>query len=237
MKNLLIYMRDDGRFSTENKMLARIQIENSLDLGWEPEDILLYTNFPYEHMGVKSRIIPNLCYKEDRTNKIPTIVYLFANDLIGDDLYWYHDFDAFQDGPLSPELKGKPLGLTGYGYKPQWNCGSFFFTKDADATFFFWNRSITPRKRADEKALTDLTNSGLIKPTQYTDVGLEYNYGQRSHEWDFDGAPRVLHFHPYYRYYRAKHNNLDIFMYGKNRFNHPLMSKRLIDIFQRNDVK
>lgn len=55
MKNLLIYIHPDRKFvgesfSSETDVLPKIQIENSLKLGWKKEDILLVTNFPYEYM-------------------------------------------------------------------------------------------------------------------------------------------------------------------------------------------
>lgn len=52
MKNLLIYTNADKEFSEENKTLVKIHIDNSLELGWDRKDILLYTNFPYEYNGV-----------------------------------------------------------------------------------------------------------------------------------------------------------------------------------------
>lgn len=41
MKNLLIYINLCKDFDEETKILAKIQIDNSLDLEWEKEDIIL----------------------------------------------------------------------------------------------------------------------------------------------------------------------------------------------------
>lgn len=237
MKNLLIYTNAFRKFSDENQTLVKVQIDNSLSLGWDPKDILLFTNFHYEYNGVRSIVIPDLSYKPDRTNKIPAIIYLLKNFLLPEDSIWYHDFDAFQDGGVSVQLTND-IGFTPYGYKPQWNAGSFFFTPLAQDFFEFWDSKIRPRTRADEKALTDLTKSGGLK-FAYDTFGVEYNYGQRLHEFpQYDTVERrVLHFHPQYKYYKAQYNNLDIFMYGKNRLNKPLMSERLIEIFNHHGIK
>ncbi len=39
MKNLLIYVNPQG-FDLESEKLAKIQIENSLEIGWKPNDII-----------------------------------------------------------------------------------------------------------------------------------------------------------------------------------------------------
>lgn len=239
MKNLLIYTRPDNRFSTENKMLAKVQIDNAIDLGWKREDILLFTNFPYHHNGVSSKVVPDLSYKHDRTNKIPAIVYLLRNKLLPDDLIWYHDFDAFQDyAPLVVDLENYDIGFTGYGYKPQWNCGSFFFKLSAQDIFEFWNSKIIPRNRADEKTLTDITNEGGLDRTRYTELNLTYNFGQRIPSMPeiykkVDKPIKVMHFHPYYTYYKSELTNFEIFMEGKLTGGIPVMSLRFINIFRR----
>ena len=242
MKNLLIYTRDDGRFGKEAGRLAKLQIDNSLDIGWKPEDILLFTNFVFEYNGVKSTVIPNLCYAPDRTNKIPVIVYLLKNKMLFDDLYWYHDFDAYENDAIREselELGARDLAFTSYGYKPQWNCGSFFFKPSAEDFFIFWNNFITPRNRADEKALTDITRGKLLSRKRYKRLNITYNFGQRGPKFSYDEATKplkVLHFHPYYIFYKEAKNNLEIFMYGKNPQGIPMMSERLIKIFQKHGI-
>lgn len=241
MKQLLIYTRSDRRFSKEVSKLVKIQIDNSLHLGWKRKDILLFTNFDFEYNDVCARVIPNLCYEPDRTNKIPVIVYLLQNKLLPDDIIWYHDFDAYQEHPFTINLK-KDLGLTGYGYKNQWNCGSFFFKLSAQDIIELWNSKITPRNRADEKCLIELTNSGVIPPDRYESMNLTYNFGQRLTEFpevfaSIEKPVKVWHFHPNYVYYKSTVSNLEIFMYGKNRFNRPMMSPRLINLFNEHGIQ
>ena len=54
MKNLLIFISPAGGFPKEHEELTKMQIDNSLELGWKPEDILLVTNFDYEYRGIKA---------------------------------------------------------------------------------------------------------------------------------------------------------------------------------------
>ena len=53
MKNLLDYISPDKdltktKLDGEADLLAKVQIDNSLSLGWKRKDILLVTNFDYE---------------------------------------------------------------------------------------------------------------------------------------------------------------------------------------------
>ena len=115
-------------------MAAKIQIDNSLGLGWAREDILLVTNFPYEYNGVKALVIggEHYCVHHWPATKIYVIVNLFDAGLIEDDLYWYHDFDCFQLAPLTePIIPDADFGLARYGRMPTLCSASFFFKKSA----------------------------------------------------------------------------------------------------------
>lgn len=245
MKNLLIYTNSDKKFTGENIALVKIQIDNSLDLGWKPEDILIYTNFPYKYNGVVANQVDNkLDVVWDRTsNKILVIRDLLSKGLLEDDIYFYHDFDAYQNEPITEEeleMDGYDLAVTGYGYKDQINGGSFFFTTNALDIFQLWvERTLAIcRTRADEKSLTDMKRDGSLK--RYKELNITYNFGQRGPKLCYEDATKplkVLHFHPYYTYYEAKEENIDIFMYGKNPQKIPMMSDRLIKIFHKHGIK
>ena len=237
MKNLMVYTRANQKFTEEVETLVKIQVDNSLDLGWKSSDIILVTNFPYEYNGVKSLVIPDTSCKWDHTiNKLPAIVYLLKNNLLPDDVIWYHDFDAYQE--LSVEMDVK-LAFTTYGYKPQWNCGSFFFNPSEQDIFDFWWSKIHKRSRADELILTSLTRSGEINADRYISLDVDYNYNQIIYaikKYD-KVVPKVLHFHPNYTFHRSTETNLDIFMYGKSWKKKPIMSDRLIKIFHHHGIK
>jgi hypothetical protein len=85
MKNLLIYINPAKSFineawKDENDILAKIQIDNSLEMGCKKEDIILVTNFEYEYRGVKSIVVSDDLYcnhSAGTPSKINVIVDLF----------------------------------------------------------------------------------------------------------------------------------------------------------------
>ena len=84
MKNLLIYTGPAKAFSAEDAQLAKIQIDNSLNLGWKRENLLLITDFSWEYNGIKSLVVPDgLYYDFDaNANKARVIVYMFKQKMI-----------------------------------------------------------------------------------------------------------------------------------------------------------
>ena len=75
MKNLMVFVNADYKdlgvelregdtdYSDNDKTIRFIkaQIENSIELGWKPEDIVIATNFNVEYMGVKTHILDEIC--------------------------------------------------------------------------------------------------------------------------------------------------------------------------------
>src|SRR4051812_8081694 len=108
MKNLLTFTGPDKKFDVETAALVKIQIDNSLDLGWKREDILPVTDFEYQYNGVKALVIPSGIYYDFdlSAGKIPVIAYLLNQKILAsNELYWCHDFDAFElNKILEPEL-------------------------------------------------------------------------------------------------------------------------------------
>ena len=243
VKRFLSYTNPEGKFSEENQTLVKVQIDNSYDLGWKKEDILLFTNFPYEYNGVKAIQIPCLDISWDRTsNKIPVIAELLKRNLLDHDLYFYSDFDAYENVSVQDvPMDGYDIGLTSYGYKPQVNGGSFFF-RDTTVDFFtHWDRRLRMinRTRADEKTMTDMTRNGELDPWDWKLLDISYNFGQRGPKLCYEQAEKplkVLHFHPYYRFYPKDDTNINVFMHGHNRHKIPMMTDRLAAVFKHNGV-
>lgn len=246
MKNFLCYTNPAQEFSEENKTLVKIHIDNSLDLGWKKEDILLYTNFPYQYNGVEAIPIPGtLDVHWDRTsNKILVINYLLSIGFLDEDLYFYHDFDAYQNEAITEAelgLEGYDIGLTGYGYKNQVNGGSFFFRETSTELFTHWAKRLQDicRTRADEKTMTDMTRSGEMNTWKWKMLNITYNFGQRGPKLCYEQASKplkVLHFHPYYKFYPKDDTNINVFMHGKNKYGIPMMSQRLIEVFKHHGI-
>ncbi len=250
MKNLLIYTGPNKIFDEEHSVLVKIQIDNCLDLGWEKEDILLVTDFPYVYNGIKSLVIGDGFYYDfDKTsNKVPVIMHLLDQGILKkEELYWYHDFDVYQlevidENDLS--LTNFDLGLTPYGYKPQWNLGSIFFKKNANDIFKLINNDILNKRksnnRCDEKALQRLIVHRAIPKKRFKDLNVTYNFTKRCIATNYRQAIKPLkavHFHPWDKDVMMPDTALNMFMYGKNRLKIPLMSDRLIKIFNQHGIK
>lgn len=137
MKNLLIWISPKKMFDGEASILVKIQIDNSLDLGWKREDIMLTTNFDFEYNGVKSIVVSDDNFLPDSIweSKQMAILELFSRGFINPgELYWFHDLDAFQQETITESELGMgkvDMGLTDYGWRIKWNTGSIFFTSKA----------------------------------------------------------------------------------------------------------
>jgi hypothetical protein len=163
MKNLMIYASADHQFDHEIKRTMKVQIDNSLNLGWQKEDIILATNFPYEYNGVKSLIVSddNLCpfFRWNAKNNI--ILELFERGIIDDDIFWYHDCDVFQCVSFNPDEilpdKKMDMALTDYGRWNMWSCGSVYFRKEAFDIWTGIRKFLYDLRIAEEMSLMILT--------------------------------------------------------------------------------
>ena len=236
MKNILVYINPQKKFDKEKDILVKIQIDNSLDLGWKKEDIILATNFNYEYRGVKSLIVAdsNFCSFRPLSTKTITVNYLLKKGMIGKELYWVHDFDAYQLNDIKEsELDIVDVGFTTYGWSPKWCLGSYFFRESAKDIFKLIRDKIYEIHNEDERALVALTRNNNIKVKE---LNITYNFGMRHIESNYKKAIKpikVLHFHPWYK---GGIKTLDIFMRGKNELNKVLMNKRLIKIFNSHGI-
>ncbi len=252
MRNLLIYTGPNKKFSNEDAVLTKIQIDNSFDLGWKKDDILIVTDFPYEYNGVRSLVVPDgLYYEFDKNaNKVPVITYLINQGIISpDELYWCHDLDAFENYPITESELGLDklgLGLTHYTYKPEWQFSSFFFRSSAKDIFELIDETTKARphiSRNNEKTLTWLIKYNKINSNRYKKLNPTYNFTKRYIQtvYDLSVKPlKVLHFRPSDTPARdplMSDTALNIFMYGKNRLKIPLMTDRLIKIFNSHGIK
>jgi len=232
MKNILIYTNPEKKFDQETEFLVKVQIDNSLAFGWK--DILLFTNFEYEYRGIKATVVPNLFCDFDKTaNKILVINYLLQNDMLADDTYWYHDFDAFQNGEIAVDLQ-KELGLISYIYKEEFNCGVFFFKPSAKDIFELWAKRIfiRPRSRVDEKVMTKMVDRKLFDTDRVQVLNPTYNLTKRFADYVARRAEKpikVVHFHPNDSDYQTGESTMSIFS--------PYMSNELRNIFNKYEIK
>lgn len=234
MKLLYAYTSPHKQFSQEAAKLIQLQMDNNLDLGWSPSDILLFTNFACEVRNVMSRVIPDIYAEHDPTsNKVPAILYLLQNRLLGDELFWYHDLDVYQLIPFTaPNIK--TFGAARYAYKHDWQCGSFFFRNNAEQFFNVWNEEMKQvvkwsdyaKNRTDEKALKSLVLRQILSVEE---LNHNYNFVTKFNHRTYPTADKpikAVHFHP-------DDWELGVFLHGKNPTGRPYVPQRLIDIFNQ----
>jgi len=240
MKNLMVYVSPAGGFNEEYGLLTKVQIDNSLNLGWKPEDILLVTSFDYEYNGVKAVVVSldNFCAVRPRSIKtsiIPNLIDL--GTVKKGELYWNHDLDAFQMDTINESelgLESLDLGLTDYGWRSRWCMGSFFFKESAGDIFKLMKPEIF-NDIEDETVMMGLTGNNANNVNERSKrLNITYNFGQRNVESNYEKATKpikVVHFHP------SRKAILDIFMYGKNGMNAPIMNERLTEVFKQHGIR
>lgn len=244
MKNLLIYVSPEHKFNPEYEKLVKIVLDNSLELGWKKEDIMLVCNFPYEYEGVKSIEVSDrcICPFYMYSGKINAFIELYERGLITETT-WYHDFDAFQIcGIIKEELEldGADVGFTDYGYRTNWNGGSSFLTPRAK-DIFVWMKELMyahPDKTlvnhieaykaySDEVAIKKLTDTNFNNiNSRIKRMNITYNFNLNpatiANCYEKTIKPiRVLHFHQH----RLK----------RNKFGQDIVNKRLIHLFKKHD--
>lgn len=254
LKNLLIYISPTGSFDNDRPdltcndagALAKIQIDNSLDLGWPKKDILLFTNFNYQYRGVKASVLKEVEFfeRKPQASKINAIVKLFENEIIKDDgLYFFHDLDAFQLEPMTvPELamEGFDLGLTDYGRVSRWNTGTIFFKKTAQDIFKQIQALMYQKNTDEEKALSLLTETKKAIKKRVKKLNKTYNftpYNLRSCYQMATKPLKIAHFHPLGGIRKLGIKKSLDFYAGQNKIQTPLITERLIKIFHRHGIK
>jgi hypothetical protein len=157
MKNLMTYINPSKCFGEEEGIAVKIHIDNSLDLGWKREDILLVTNFPYEYNGVRSLVVgdDNYCAFHPPASKINAIIDLFGRGIIEKGkIYWYHGFAEYQLHDITEaelELNKADMFLPDFGRVSRWSSGSIFF-KESARDIFNWIKDIVYKYKTEEEA-------------------------------------------------------------------------------------
>ena len=198
MKNFMIANQSKHkRYNFENiDVLLKAQIENSIELGWASEDIILLANFDYEFMGVKSINI-SLNKKCLTGSKMFGMKYLFENKMV-DDVIWAHDLDAWQNVCFyCPEFK--EVGIACYS-TGKYNGGSLFWKKSSEDIVDKILGEIDKNKEEKEEP----TLNRILKSKEYrgrvTCLNNTFNVGCSGYvkRWNRSIKPiRVCHFHPY----------------------------------------
>ena len=136
MKNIMIFQDfvrgTYGKSWEEDELFNyfRAQIDNSILLGWDPKDIIILTNLPFEYKGVKIIRSNYICTYNKYFNKLLGIWELLHYRHV-EEPFWFHDFDDWQISEFTFPYFAGEIGACKYINFTQWNTGSLFVKPDS----------------------------------------------------------------------------------------------------------
>ncbi len=256
----MIYISPTGSFDNERPdltsndagQLIKVQIENSPALGWEKQDLMLYTNFDFQYGEFKAKVLKDVEFfeRKPQVSKINAIVKLFENGIIKDnELYWFHDLDAFQLEPFTKtevDLSDADMALTDFGGgkyfggEHRWHTASIFFNSNAKDIFKSIKKLCYDKKIDEEEAFGLLVINDPKIRKRVKKINNTYNFigfNLKSVYKKTIKPLKVVHFHPYGKIRQLKvERPLDFFL-GENELHIPLITERLIKIFKFHRIR
>jgi len=199
MKNFIVANRNDNskRYKKEKiEVLINAQIDNSIELGWNPENIILIANFDYDFMGVKAIKVDlnKFCWTG---SKIFALKWYFEN--YKDDMVWAHDLDCWQNVWFQPPLFEGDIGAVYYN-NPKYNGGSIFWRNTSKDII----DEIVSRLSEENAPKEEPTLNKVFKDKKYKkriiELNRTYNVGCSGYLPRFEKSIKpihVCHFHPY----------------------------------------
>jgi hypothetical protein len=178
--------------------MIQAQIDNSIELGWDPSDIWLVTNFDYEFRGVKSLNFQTITDRCLTGSKIFGMKHLYQNFYLRDGIVvWSHDLDAWQNYPfLCPDFKD--VGIVCYS-NTKYNGGSVFWKESGgDIARKIVQRIEDENERKEEPTLNRVLKSEEFKD-RVTVINNTFNVGCSGYVVRYNKSEkpvRVCHFHP-----------------------------------------
>ena len=199
MKLLMVAnMQKKGRWS--NKYMLPVlyaQIENSLDLGWKPRQIMLVTNFKFKWNGVKS-IQADLNKHCLTGSKMFGMKWVFNCGYVKETI-WAHDLDCWQND-IFLEPKFADVGICTYS-NSSLNGGSVFWKPKSLDIIDEIIGILETGQRKEEPTLNEVLKRKSIKK-RVTILNETYNVGCSGFVPRFLRAEKpikVCHLNPYNR--------------------------------------
>jgi hypothetical protein len=231
MKNLLVanlkegkkleHRHDRKRRESKDKLIKLVtaQIKNSIMVGWEPEDIILVTNFDFEFMGVRAQNfeLNDKCLTGSKMYAVREVLKRGLSETV-----WAHDLDAWQNAWFDcPEFKD--VGACEYS-RPKFNGGSVFWrSAGLDIVEEIINQIEKNNETREEPTLDLIFKSDKYKD-RVTILNPTYNVGCSGFAKRYNKSikpVRVCHLHPNNRIAWETHR-LD-----RNAYNFKTVSTRL----------
>lgn len=260
MKNILIYISPTHSFnnprqdltSNDAEVLAKIQIENSLGLGWKKEDILLITNFEFRYGEFAATVLKDIEFfeRKPQATKINAILKMFELKIVKkNELYWFHDLDAFQLEQFKADeikLKNNEIAVTDFSGgkkfagKDRLSGGVIFFKSEAEDIFLGIKKIMYSKHIDEEEALGLLVQQNEQIQKRVKKLNSSYNFIGFKLKSAYAKAIkplRVAHFHPLADIKGLKIKYALNFFMGENEIHTPLITQQLIKLFKFHRIR
>jgi hypothetical protein len=200
MKTLVVANKQETKSYRRESVetLIKAQIENSFQVGIDPNDIVLLTNFTYEFMGVEAIKMPlnDFCLTG---SKMFALKWYLENFSVEETVH-AHDLDCWANWPYE-EPKFKDVGIAQYS-NDKYNGGSIFWKSSAkDIIDAIINTIVKENLGREEPTLNRVLKDKKFKD-RVTIVDNTFNVGcsgfVKRYERSYKPI-RILHFHPYNR--------------------------------------
>jgi len=255
MKNFMVFVKSDYKdlgvelregdtdYSDNDKTnrFIKAQIENSIVLGWKPEDIVIATNFNVEYMGVKTHILDEICDYSQFFHKQYAVLELMQKGVLDTNIF-YHDLDAFQlekfefpkfDGDWGICVYPKELGYDGHSCQ----CGVMYFKPSSVDIFDELVDGMKRKKFGTHDDEVVIRNFVKLNPKYSHRVSVLntcWNVGMTGFSARYSTAEKpiyVVHFHP------DREKEWDCMIEGKNDFGVKVVDERLMKIFKKYNLQ
>ena len=219
--------------------LIRLQIDNSLDCGWDPKDIVIATNFNFEYKGVKTYVLDEICDYSQFYHKQYATLEMMKKGIFENQSIWYHDLDAFQlepfDFPYFEGDWGTSVYPGGDGHSCQ--CGVIYLKHNSQDIFEHLVFNMKNRIYNTHEDEVVIRNDVKLNPKfsyRVSVLNTSYNMGMTGFNERYNGAVKpikVVHFHP------NDERQWNYMVECKNDLGVKIVNDRLSNLFKKHNCK
>ena len=218
--------------------LLKVQIDNSLECGWDPKDIVIATNFEFEYKGVKTYVLDEICDYSQFFHKQYATLEMMKKGIFEGQNIWYHDLDAFQlesfDFPYFNGDWGTCVYPNGDGHSMQ--CGVIYLKHSSQDIFEYLVTKMKNRAyntNCDEQVTRAEVKLNPQFAHRVSTLDTSYNMGMTGFNDRYKNAVKplkVAHFHP------NDEKQWNYMVEGENELGVKVVNKRLLKIFKKHKL-
>jgi len=218
--------------------LIKAQIDNSLECGWDPKDIIIATNFDFEYKKVKTYVLDEICDYSQFFHKQYATLEMMRKGIFEDFNIWYHDLDAFQLEPFDfPQFNGDwgtCVYPNGDGHSCQ--CGIIYLKPSSQDIFEYLVSNMKNKVYNTHDDEVVIRHEVKLNPKFSHRVSIldtSYNMGMTGFDDRYLNATKpikVVHFHP------DNQKQWDMMAEGKNDLNVKIVNNRLLSIIKKHKL-